>query len=290
VIDGGSTDGSTDVIRRYADHLTYWVSEPDSGQGEAINKGWARCRGDLVAYLNSDDYYLPGAISAVVAAWLARPDAGVICGQAHWVDERGTPLQTTRARRSAQQLLDRLESLPQPAVFVTRAVLDRVGLFDPTLHYSLDKEYYLRALGNFDIVYLDQVLACMRLHDAAKSVAAPANFAPEQLRVARRIVERADHYPRLTVTPAKVFSRAHLVAARFLFMAGRYRPALRQLARAYRLSPAYRAQIVTQEAPRFLLRLAAGRARYNRLSALLRNLQRTARVVRRRAGGFAPRR
>ena len=81
VVDGASTDGSVEIIRRYADRLTWWVSEKDNGQSEAINKGMRRARGEFIGWLNSDDIYLPGAVSAAVSAFLSHPQAGLIYGR-----------------------------------------------------------------------------------------------------------------------------------------------------------------------------------------------------------------
>ena len=87
IVDGGSSDGSVEIIRRYADRLAWWVSEPDQGQTDAINKGFARARGDVLAWLNSDDTYLPDTISQAVATLQAHPEAGMVYGDANLVDE-----------------------------------------------------------------------------------------------------------------------------------------------------------------------------------------------------------
>src|SRR5262245_42806391 len=92
VIDGASTDGSPEIIRRYADRLTYWVSEPDRGQAEAINKGLARCSGDLVNWLNSDDVLAPGALQAVAHAWQSQRQPSIIYGFAKYINEEGRDL------------------------------------------------------------------------------------------------------------------------------------------------------------------------------------------------------
>src|SRR3990172_7583731 len=86
VFDGGSTDGSVEILRSYADRLAWWVSEPDQGQASAIAKGFARAHGEIIAWLNSDDLYLPGAIRAAVQAFQARPEAGLIYGNAITID------------------------------------------------------------------------------------------------------------------------------------------------------------------------------------------------------------
>ena len=92
IIDGGSRDGSVNIIQRYAGRLAYWVSEPDSGQAEAINKGLQRARGEIVAWLNSDDLYLPGAVSSAVAVLEQKPELGMVFGDAITIDAAGRPL------------------------------------------------------------------------------------------------------------------------------------------------------------------------------------------------------
>ena len=96
VIDGGSTDGSVDIIKKYAPRLVYWISEKDSGQADAINKGIARTKGDIVAWLNSDDYYLPGAVAAAVKAFEQNPDAVLVYADMFAVHEHGQTFNTLR--------------------------------------------------------------------------------------------------------------------------------------------------------------------------------------------------
>lgn len=92
VADGGSTDGSVEVLQRYTDRLAWWVSEPDRGQTDALNKGFARARGEILAWLNSDDTYEPGAIAAAVAYLTAHPEIGMVYADTHFIDENGRPL------------------------------------------------------------------------------------------------------------------------------------------------------------------------------------------------------
>jgi glycosyltransferase involved in cell wall biosynthesis len=281
VIDGGSTDGSVEIIRRYAYRLTYWVSEPDTGQADAINKGWSRCQGEILAFLNSDDYYLPGAISTIVEAFRVNPAAGIVYGQVQWVTERGNPVQASSVHVDAQQMLDRFESPPQPATFVRRGVLDKVGLLDPSLHFTMDFDFYLRALANFEWISLSTVLTCMRLHVESKSVSALAGFAPEVLAIARKVLAHPAAYPRCKVRPDVLLAGAHLSAARFLYVGGTYGAAVTHLAESVRLSPMYRREIICHELPRLALRRLGGARGYPRLRALYRALRLlTSRVAR----------
>lgn len=285
VIDGSSSDGSVELIRKYEDRLAYWVSEPDRGQADAINKGWSRCTGEIVAFLNSDDTYLPGALSHVVEAFRANPTAGVVYGQARWVTAEGVPVQSTRTFVTAQQMLDRFLSLPQPATFVRRQVLDRLGLLDASFHFALEGEFFIRALGSFDSVALPETLATMRLHARAKSVSAGSGFAPEILRIAQRVVDRPDAYPRYTVDRGRVLAGAHVGAARYLYMTGHYADAISHWRRALRLSPAHTAEVFLSEVPALVARLALGRQRYADASAAV---ARTMDVIHRNVGRHGP--
>lgn len=147
IIDGGSTDHSIDIIRRYQDHLASWVSEPDSGQSEAINKGWRRSTGDIIAWLNADDTYCPGAIREVAEIFEKDPELLLVHGAANTYDQSGQTLLFT----SQPFDMDPYEMIAgcggvttQPSVFLRRAVLDEVGYLDPRLHYIMDWEYWIR--------------------------------------------------------------------------------------------------------------------------------------------------
>jgi glycosyltransferase involved in cell wall biosynthesis len=275
VIDGGSKDHSVEIIRKYRGKLAYWISESDSGQSDAINKGWSRCTGDIICYLNSDDYFLPGAIRIIVKAFEENPRAGLICGRANAVSEDGRFLLTCYPRPVGQEMLEYLTGLPQPSVFLRRCVLERVGLLDPTSHLLFDQEFFLRVLGNFEAVSLLQPLSCMRRHGAAKSVAQGAHqgahFAAEAIQIAERIASQPDMYPRFHIEPARVLSAGHAVAARFAYIRGEYRSALRDLKRSWGLSSAYRRRIVCEELPRMLLRALVGSQRYLWLSRYVRS-------------------
>ena len=153
VIDGGSTDNSVDIIRKYERHLTYWVSEKDRGQCDAINKGLRCATGEVWAYLNSDDCYLPGTFDAVATALAEGPGVQWVTGHARYVDENGKPLETLIPTpfSSVRETLVRWEGPPravaiQVSNFMRRGILERFGLFDETLHYSMDFEFGLRLL------------------------------------------------------------------------------------------------------------------------------------------------
>lgn len=171
ILDGGSTDGTLDVIRKYEKHLTSWVSEADEGQSDAINKGFARCTGELMNWLNSDDLLLPGALRAVAEAAHRDPEAGVYVGASERVTEKGKKIATIR--RTAEQVNNPLDWIknhfPQPASYFRRSLWDRVGPVDLSLHYAMDTDLWVRAAQVCRFAVLPEVLAIEREHQAAKT-------------------------------------------------------------------------------------------------------------------------
>ena len=134
VMDGGSTDDSVSIIRRYASRLTYWASEPDRGQSDAINRGFRRCTGDIVTWLNSDDVLLPGALQEVVQAFAANPSAEAVYGDFVYIDGADRVLRKRRVFHEFRyETLLFHDYLGQPAVFYRRGVLDKIGLLDESL-------------------------------------------------------------------------------------------------------------------------------------------------------------
>jgi glycosyltransferase involved in cell wall biosynthesis len=186
VVDGGSTDDSVDVIRRYEDRISWWVSEPDDGQTQALNKGLRRATGDLIAYLNSDDYYLPGAFDRAVAV-LDRSGASWVVGASRFVDEHGEVTEVWRPelpsgpRRS--WIFDPW-GVPQPSSFWRRQLFDRLGPFREDMDYVFDTEHALRLVFAGELpAIVDDELAVRVVHPAAKS-ADSRKFIRESRRIA----------------------------------------------------------------------------------------------------------
>jgi len=185
VMDGGSTDGSLEIIQRYAPRLAGWVCEKDRGQTDALNKGFARATGQILAWLNSDDTYEPGAVSAAVAALTSRPDAAAIYGEANFIDENGRVIGRFPA---AQTDLPRLRRgyvhVPQQATFFRGDLWRAIGPLDPSFYFAMDYDLWVRLAGRGPLVYLPgQVWANFRLHSGAKTIAADDRCWPEMLRV-----------------------------------------------------------------------------------------------------------
>ena len=174
VVDGGSSDGTLDVLRRHPG--VRWISEPDEGQAHALNKGLAMAQGEIIGWLNSDDLYLEGAVARGVDA-LERSGAAMVYANLIEIDEAGAEIGRQKARLPNQrrQLLGR-NSIPQPTIFVRRAAVDAVGGLDPTYHYAMDYELWLRIGARFPIEYVDDWWAAFRRHPASKTEAGLAGL------------------------------------------------------------------------------------------------------------------
>lgn len=262
VIDGASDDETVSILEEYEDRLAFWVSEPDDGQAAAVNKGWGRATGDILSFLNSDDVLEPRAVEAIVEAFQENPDVGVVYGQGVWTDERGAPVGATQLDVDGQAFLDELPGLPQPATFVRRSLVERVGALDPSFHFALDGEFFCRAVGNARAVALATPLARMRLHPESKSVASGRGFADEVQRLACRVVGDPSAYPRYIVVADEVIATGLMVAGRFEMFNGAPARGLRHWASAAALSRRSARHILLREFPKALVRLALGERRY----------------------------
>ena len=184
LVDGGSTDGSREIIERYAERLAWWVSEKDQGQTDAINKGFARANGQILAWLNSDDTYLPGAVSQAVAALQAHPEAGMVYGDANLIDEAGRAIGKFPARQTDYRRLRRgYVHIPQQASFFRATLWRRVGPLDPSFYFAMDYDLWVRLASRAPLLYVPSLWANFRLHGAGKSVVSDERCWPEMLRV-----------------------------------------------------------------------------------------------------------
>lgn len=187
VIDGGSTDDSLSILRKYDSSLAYWESTPDRGQAHAINKGFARCTGDMITFLSSDDYYLPGAFGDVADTLRHNPTAGAIVGAFSFLDagraQSNEPIQPFLGVPSPADLSlgpPGVYRLHQVATFYTRHALDSVGRsVREEMKYVMDRELLYRVCRSFPLALSEKTYGVFRRHAESKSVAHILLFARE---------------------------------------------------------------------------------------------------------------
>lgn len=184
IVDGGSTDGSVDIIRRYSDRLAWWVSEPDGGQTDAINKGLGRATGDWVAWQNSDDIYYPGAFYDLAAAARRWPGAGLITGDMMLIDACGQPLRDIRyVRPSYNAMRSEGMLIANQAAFWRRDLQEKLGLLDKGFQCSFDYEWFLRLTRHTKSGHVAKVWGALRLHGATKTSTQAQLFQEENRRI-----------------------------------------------------------------------------------------------------------
>jgi len=175
VTDGGSTDGSLDIIKKYKNKLRY-VSEKDTGQSNGINKGLKMATGDIVAFLNSDDLYLEGTLDKVVKYFRDNPDCMWLTGYCRIIDENGKEIKKCiteyKNRKLKNFTLNQLlieNCISQPATFWKKSVIEDIGYIDETLHYSMDQEYWAQIASRYKLHLIPEYLAEFRFTSDTKT-------------------------------------------------------------------------------------------------------------------------
>jgi glycosyltransferase involved in cell wall biosynthesis len=184
VMDGGSTDGSLEILRRYDGSLRYW-SAADNGQADAINRGFQLSSGEIFAFLNADDVYLPGAVATAVQALSLDPSAAAVCGKAYLMDGSGQRVGSFATGKPDLEGLRRECVICQPAVFLRREAFREVGLLNPLLHFALDYDLWIRLARSQKFRRVDSHLAAARVHPAAKTFSCRREALREAIEVLR---------------------------------------------------------------------------------------------------------
>lgn len=184
VIDGGSSDGSAEIIQKYESQLAYWQSQKDKGQTDAINQGFARASGDILAWLNSDDILLPGAVTAAVKQLQAHPEVGMVYGDCLWINADGKKIGNFPAAQTDLKKLRRgYVHIPQQASFFRAELWKKVGPLDDSFYFAMDYDLWTRLAAEAPLLYVPELWAAFRLHGDAKSIAEDDRCWPEMLRV-----------------------------------------------------------------------------------------------------------
>jgi len=237
VVDGASTDGSVEIVKKYENKLAWWVSEKDMGQGDAINKGLARAKGEIVAWLNSDDYYLLGTISAVVKIFEENPDVVLVYGNMLAVDEHGKTFNTLAYKQLSLQDLLCFQIIGQPSVFFRREALEKAGFLDSTFHFLLDHHLWIRIAQHGKILHVPQTWAAARYHAEAKNRAKAVEFGREAFRILDWAKSQPDLAESITGVERRARASAHRVDARYLLDGGKSPLAWKAWMRAFFIHP-----------------------------------------------------
>ena len=187
VMDGGSTDDSAAIIRKYEPQLAHWVSARDGGQSAALNTAFARATGDILCWVNSDDLLMPGTLHRLARHFAGRVQEPLLCyGSCLFFEDRGKRAKVVRARPYDPAHLRLTAYIIQPSAFWTRTLWEKTGPLDGTLSFAFDWDWFIRAsaLGHFDSI--DEIFALYRLHEAHKSGSGSDRRRREIIEVARR--------------------------------------------------------------------------------------------------------
>lgn len=193
VIDGGSSDQSVDIIRKYESSMTYWVSEKDSGQSEAINKGFRMATGEIVSWLCSDDLYLPGTLHKAAAAFQSSAETILIHGQSILFNERGKEILKGADRNDLDLRYFSVIPFPQPSSFFRKKLIEEQGLLREDLHFAMDYDLLVRAALHYRIKPVDDVLSRYRLHKKSKTTSSLKSFALEWKMVFSKFLRSVKH-------------------------------------------------------------------------------------------------
>lgn len=199
IIDGGSTDNTVEIIKKYEKYFKFWISEKDKGQSNAINKGLRYCTGEIFNWLNSDDYLEPGALKVIAKSFSAGAD--LVAGKVRLFEGKGKNEKVIEyvqhSKLSAKGIMYWLKGVQfvQPGVWMRRSLFYKCGGIDENLHYCFDWDLYIRYLSLFpDVTYTDNLLIHFRYHNQSKTVSMQERFQQEELKIVEKLsVQRADN-------------------------------------------------------------------------------------------------
>lgn len=213
IVDGGSTDNTLDIIKKYeGTYNMKWVSEPDKGQSDAINKGWKMAGGEILAYLNADDTYMPWAVETAVRFFSENPDIGMVYGDCNEINEHG---EVTGYRQATDFDLEGVicnygVEIPQPTVFLRKEVINEVGYLDTNLHFALDYELWCRVGLKFKVKRIPQLMANFRICPGTKTASEPDKFGYDHLYIIDKIFSSNELSQGLKALERRAYSYTYL--------------------------------------------------------------------------------
>lgn len=203
VMDGGSSDGTVDILKTYSDRII-WRSETDKGQTDAVNKGIRLATGDIIGWLNSDDIYFPGAVQKVLKVFEEKPEVNVVYGNAWHIAEDDSYIEDYYTEEFDYERLKDVCFICQPSLFFRKKLVDEYGYLDDTLTYCMDYEYWLRLGKKEHFYYLPELIAGSRLYNDNKTIGSRKKVHEEMIRMQKKVLGR--------VQPRWIYNLAHVEA------------------------------------------------------------------------------
>ena len=214
VIDGGSTDGSVEIIQKYEDRLSYWQSRKDRGHWDAVHQGFQRATGDILHFLNSDDLLVDGAVERIVDTFQRNSAAGMVYGKAKFIDSEGAYIQDYPGGEFDIASVFRTwdNPVPQPSAFLRREIFEKHGSPDEVWYFCADFEYWIRISPHTKFVYLPEYLACMRIHSTSKTSRFESVQGQELIQLCKQSIQ-SDRFAHTQVDAVESLQGAYLRAS-----------------------------------------------------------------------------
>lgn len=270
VLDDGSTDETPQILAEYSDRVAS-ERQTNRGQTPTINTGWERAQGDILTWLNSDDTFLPGAVTTAVNYLQEHPDVGIVFGDCMFTRADGAAIERSKDRTGFDYrdfVLQCENPIPQPSAFIRRAVIDDVGLLDPSYYYFMDWDFWLRAGIRHQIAYFPELLSTYRLHQESKTVAQAARAAPELEYMYQKFFARTDLPADLRALEPRAMANMFFTSGGYYLEGGDPAAARRMGFKALQASPS---RIISPDAVhKFLYCLLGGQAIYQRSRSVYR--------------------